>query len=150
MIRFLLLFSIFFFISNSALSDLQSLKNNRVNVRLGPSISYPIKFIYKKKYLPVIIIDQHYNWRKIKDYESDTGWVHISQLSKIKTTVTTKNNDVVFSRPSIYSKPKVKLEIYKVLIIKECNKIWCKVKNSKISGWIKKQHLWGVKEYYSN
>jgi len=92
-----------------------------VNVRLGPSKNYPIKFVYEKKYLPVVIIDEHYNWRKVKDYDNDTGWVHISQLSKILTTVTTKDNQVVYSSPSIYSKPKVKLEIYQVLTIKKCN-----------------------------
>ena len=58
------------------------LKNNKVNVRIGPSPTSPIKWIYEKKDLPVLIIDEYYNWRKIKDFENDTGWVHVSQLSK--------------------------------------------------------------------
>jgi SH3-like domain-containing protein len=116
-------------------------------VRLGPSKTYPIKFVYEKKYLPVLIIDEHYNWRKTKDYDNDTGWIHISQLSRTKTTVTTKNNEIIFSSPSHYSKPKAKLEIYQVLTIKKCNAMWCEVKNSKISGWIKKDHLWGIKKH---
>ncbi len=145
MIRFFLIFFLIFF-TNHSLSEIRSLKNNKVNVRLGPSKTYPIKFIYKNKYLPVIIIDEHYNWRKIKDYDNDGGWIHISQLSRSRTTVTTKNNEIIFSSPSIYSKPKAKLEIYQILIIKKCNELWCKVKNSKTNGWIKKKHLWGVKE----
>ena len=48
-----------------------SLKKNKVNVRQGPSFNYPIKFIYKKKYLPLIIIDKSDSWRKIKDYENN-------------------------------------------------------------------------------
>ena len=104
--KFLFICSAFIFISNIAFSEVRSLKNTKVNVRLGPSKNYPIKFVYEKKYLPVIIIDEHYNWRKIRDYDNDTGWVHISQLSKIKTTVTTKDNQVVYSSPSIYSKAK--------------------------------------------
>ncbi|MEK9680644.1 MAG: SH3 domain-containing protein, partial [Pelagibacteraceae bacterium] len=127
MVRFLLLFSYFFFLSNITFSEIRSLKNNKVNVRLGPSKTYPIKFIYQNKYLPVMILDEHYNWRKIKDYDNDVGWVHISQLSRSRTTVTTINNEVIFSSPSIYSKPKAKLEIYQILIVKECNKLWCKV-----------------------
>lgn len=147
MIKFLIIFFIFFQIQSSAFSELRSLKNNKVNVRLGPGKNYPIKFIYEIKYLPVVIIDKHYNWRKIKDYENDNGWVHISQLSKTRTTITQKKNEVIFSSPSIYSKPKAKLEIYQVLIINKCNKMWCAVKNSKVNGWIKKQHLWGIKEH---
>ena len=61
-----------------------SLKNNEVNVRLGPSKEYPVKFIYKKKYLPLEILDNSETWRKIKDFENNSGWIHISQLSKKK------------------------------------------------------------------
>ena len=112
--------------------------------------NYPIKFVYEQKYLPVVIIDEHYNWRKVKDYDNDTGWIHISQLSKIITTVTTKDNQVVYSSPSIYSKPKAKLEIYQVLIIKKCNLTWCEIKNAKINGWIKKEYLWAINEHKIN
>ena len=132
--KFLFLCSTFILISNITYSEVRSLKNTKVNVRLGPSKNYPIKFVYEQKYLPVVIIDEHYNWRKVKDYDNDTGWIHISQLSKIITTVTTKDNQVVYSSPSIYSKPKAKLEIYQVLTIKKCNLKWCEIKNAKING----------------
>ena len=59
-----------------------SLKNNEVNLRQGPSFKYPIKLTYNKKYLPVIILDKSETWRKIKDFENNSGWIHISQLSK--------------------------------------------------------------------
>ena len=148
--KFLFIFSTFVFISNISFSEVRSLKNTKVNVRLGPSKNYPIKYVYEKKYLPVKIIDEHYNWRKVRDYDNDSGWIHISQLSKIKTTVTMKNNQVVYSSPSIYSKPKVKLEIYQVLTIKKCNRIWCEIKNSETNGWIKKEHLWAINEHKIN
>ena len=148
--KFLFLCSTFILVSNITYSDIRSLKNTKVNVRLGPSKNYPIKFVYEKKYLPVVIIDEHYNWRKVKDYDNDTGWVHISQLSKIITTVTTKDNQVVYSSPSIYSKPKAKLEIYQVLTIKKCNLKWCEIKNAKINGWIKKEYLWAINEHKIN
>ena len=148
--KFLFIFSALVFISNITFSEVRSLKNTKVNVRLGPSKNYPIKYVYEKKYLPVKIIDEHYNWRKVRDYDNDTGWIHVSQLSKIKTTVTTKNNQVVYSSPTIYSKPKVKLEIYQVLTIKQCNQIWCEIKNSKTNGWIKKEHLWAINDHKIN
>ena len=148
--KFLFLCSTFILVSNITYSDIRSLKNTKVNVRLGPSKNYPIKFVYEKKYLPVVIIDEHYNWRKVKDYDNDTGWIHISQLSKIITTVTTKDNQVVYSSPSIYSKPKAKLEIYQVLTIKKCNLKWCEIKNAKINGWIKKEYLWAINEHKIN
>ena len=53
-----------------------------VFVRQGHDLEYPIKFVYKKKYLPVMIIDSWENFKKIQDYENNTGWIHISKLSK--------------------------------------------------------------------
>ena len=58
-----------------------TLRNDTANLRQGPSFDYPIKIFYKK-YLPVLIQDRSDNFRKIKDHENNTGWLHISQLSK--------------------------------------------------------------------
>ena len=83
----ILFFSIIFLNFHSSASEnkkILSLKNNKVNLRQGPSFEYPIKLIYKKKYLPVEILDTSETWRKIKDLENNTGWIHISQLSKKK------------------------------------------------------------------
>ena len=59
-----------------------TLRYSEVNLRQGPSKEYPIKIFYKKKFLPVLVQDQSDNYRKIKDHENNTGWIHISQLSK--------------------------------------------------------------------
>ena len=104
----ILLFS--FTIINPLFAEMKSLKNKKTNVRLGPDITYPIKWYYKSKYYPVKIIDKHYNWRKIRDFDSDTGWIHISQLSNKKTVITNRKNVLVFSKATIYSKPKHKLD----------------------------------------
>ena len=61
-----------------------TLRNNNTNLRQGPSFDYPIKIFYKKKYLPVLVLDNSDNFRKIKDHENNTGWIHVSQLSKKK------------------------------------------------------------------
>ena len=80
---FILLFSSINFLS--AQDYFLTLRYNNVNLRQGPSKDYPIKVFYKKKYLPVLILDSSGNWRKIKDHEDNTGWIHRSQLSKKKT-----------------------------------------------------------------
>ena len=62
-----------------------TLRNDKVNLRQGPSFEYPIKLFYKKKFLPVLTLDKFENFRKIRDHENNTGWIHISQLSKKKS-----------------------------------------------------------------
>ena len=53
-----------------------SLKSNDSNLRIGSSINYPIKLKYVIANTPVEIIDEYKNWRKIKDYEGNEGWLH--------------------------------------------------------------------------
>ena len=83
---YLFFFSLILFFNTKSFSNeneiFLTLKNSEVNLRQGPSFEYPIKLIYKKKYLPVIILDRSETWRKISDFENNSGWIHISQLSK--------------------------------------------------------------------
>ena len=141
-----LFFLINLFIQKSLASEsvkFLSLKNNEVNVRVGPSKKYPVKFIYKKKYLPVEILDKSETWRKIKDFEKNSGWIHISQLSKKKSAINIKNNSVLYKKPTIYSKPIAKLESGRLVLIKKCKVKWCKIFSDNYKGWIVKNALWG-------
>ena len=121
------------------------LKNNKVNVRYGPSFDYPIKYIYKKISLPVQLIDKKENFRRIIDHKKNTGWIHISQLKKSKSLITTSVK-ILFKKPTKYSKPIAKLDTGRLLLIQKCEKIWCNVKTEKFSGWIDKNNIWGNAE----
>ena len=120
-----------------------SLKNDKVNLRLGPSFEYPIKLIYKKNYLPVAIIDRSDAWVKIKDFENNSGWIHTSQLSKEKSGINIKKNSIIYKKPTIYSKPLARLELGRLVLIKKCELKWCKIKTGDYIGWINKSALWG-------
>ena len=144
---FFILFTFFeFFLSESLANEdtkFLSLKNNEVNLRLGPSFEYPIKLTYKKKYLPIIIIDKSEAWRKIKDFEKNSGWIHISQLSKRRTAINYKSNSILFKKPTIYSKPIARLETGRLVLINKCNLKWCKITSGDFNGWLNKKYLWG-------
>ncbi|MDB9784146.1 SH3 domain-containing protein [Pelagibacteraceae bacterium] len=120
-----------------------TLRNDIVNLRQGPSFEYPIKIFYKKKFLPVLILDKSSNFRKIKDHENNSGWIHVSQLSKKKAGIIIEDNILVFKRSTIYSKPLLILEKGRLCLIKNCKGNWCKVKIGKYVGWVKKESLWG-------
>ena len=146
LIILVLFFSILFFLPRSFANEsvnFLSLKNNEVYVRVGPSKEYPIKFIYKKKYLPLEVLDKSETWRKIKDFENNSGWIHISQLSKKKSAINIKNNSILYKRPTIYSEPIAKLEIGRLVLIKKCKEKWCKITSGNYSGWISEIFLWG-------
>ena len=145
-IIFILFFISLFFFTQSNSSEIKfflSLKNDEVNLRQGPSFKYPIKLVYKKKYLPVEILDKSETWRKIRDFEKNSGWIHITQLSKKKSAINIKNNSFIYKKPTIYSKPIAKMENGRLVLIKKCTNKWCKINSGKFEGWVDKASLWG-------
>ena len=121
-----------------------TLRNDKVNLRQGPSFEYPVKLFYKKKFLPVVVQDKFDNFRKIRDHENNTGWVHISQLSKKKAALTLDDEQLIFSKPTIYSKPLAILKKGRLCKIHKCKDEWCKISVEKYKGWVKKDILWGL------
>ena len=87
MLKIIYIVSVFYFSFQSLFANeyFLTLRNEKVNLRQGPSFDHPIKLFYKKKFLPVLILDKSENFRKIRDHENNTGWIHISQLSKKKS-----------------------------------------------------------------
>ena len=118
------------------------LKNSKVNVRIGPSLDYPVKFIYKKKYLPVKIIDKKENFRKVIDHKKNSGWIHISQLKKVNSIIVLSDT-ILFKKPTLNSKPVVNAESGRLFILEKCKKDWCEVKSQNYSGWIYIKNVWG-------
>ena len=118
------------------------LKYSKVNVRFGPSRDYPVKFIYKKKFLPVKVIDKKENFRRIIDHKKNSGWIHISQLKKSNSIIVIEDK-ILFKNSTKFSKPLAKLEKGRLVILKNCKPEWCKVKVKKYTGWINIENVWG-------
>ena len=139
---FILYLTIFFIQGSLAQEKFLSLKKNKVNVRYGPTFDSPIKYIYTKKNLPVRQIDKKENFRRIIDIKNNSGWIHSSQLKPSNSIIILKNK-VLFKRPSKFSKPIIRLEKGRLLIVKNCLDNWCNVKTEKYIGWIEKEDIWG-------
>ena len=139
----LLITFIFFQVSSLASEDkFLSLKKNKVNVRYGPSFDFPIKYIYKKINLPIRQIDKKENFRRIIDFKKNSGWIHISQLKKVNSVIADEDK-ILFGKSTIFSNPVAKIKRGRLLIVKKCEKDWCKIKTSNFKGWRDKKNLWG-------
>ena len=140
-----IIFFVFVFFCTSALSNENyylMLKNSKVNVRMGPGLDYPVKFIYKKKYLPVKVIDKKENFRKVIDHKKNSGWIHISQLKKVNSVIVLSNR-ILFKKPTFNSKPIANIESGKLFVLEKCKKNWCKISSQNYSGWINMDNVWG-------
>ncbi len=143
----LIFFLVFFFYFGNLFSNEEyflTLRNEKVNLRQGPSFDYPVKIFYKKKFLPVLVQEKSDNFRKIRDHENNSGWIHISQLSKKKAAIVIDDNLILFKGSTIYSNPVAILKKGRLVKIKKCKENWCKINSGKFKGWVKKESLWGL------
>ena len=134
--------SLLFIQSINAGEKFLSLKKNKTNIRYGPGIDYPIKYIYRKVNLPVKQIDKKENWRRVIFLDNNSGWIHWSQL-KPPNAIITIEEKILFKKPSNFSKPLARLEKGRLLIIKKCEDEWCNIKTDDYTGWIKVKNIWG-------
>ena len=120
-----------------------SLKKSKVNVRYGPSFDSDIKYVYKKINLPLKEIDKKDNFRRIIDLKNNNGWIHVSQLKKNNSVITTKDK-ILFKKPSSFAKPIAQIEKGRLLIVDKCENNWCKIKSDDNEGWVKTRDIWGL------
>lgn len=125
-----------------------SLRSDEVYVRSGPGRKYPVQWVFKKAGLPVEVILEYDNWRKIRDFDGSVGWVHQSLLSGKRTAIIdTKQLVEIYKKPNEKSRVMAKLESKLVVEIDACETLWCSVNATGYKGWIEKKMLWGVYEH---
>jgi len=128
-----------------------SLKSNRVNVRVGPDQSkYAVAWSYRRQGLPVEIIQEYGNWRRIRDSDGDLGWVNQALLSGRRMVVTVPWQKDKNQLQSMRKKPAAdavliaQVEPGVIGKIRQCNGEWCELEMGKSRGWLKQDQLWGV------
>lgn len=127
-----------------------SIKADEANIRTGPSVKYPIEWVYKKSNWPVKVTATFERWRKLEDVYGEVGWVHESLLTgKRNAIIKTKGGSVqeVYRLPVLTSPIVFIAEDGVVVEISSCKNNWCKVETRDgHKGWVKSEQLWGVKD----
>ncbi len=127
-----------------ALPRFVSLRADKVNVRAGPGVQYPIVWVFVRRGLPVEIVAEFDLWRKIRDREGVEGWVHRSLLAGTRAVIVTGDTHVLYRDPDAASAPVAQVEAGVVARLMACAGGWCRVKAASHRGWIERAHLWGV------
>lgn len=124
-----------------------SLKSDRVNVRAGPGQDHKISWIFAKAGLPVEIVAEYDNWRRIRDSEGDEGWVFHSLLSGRRTSLIAPWSDektIDAYRDRGGDAVAVRLEPGVLVNLESCDGTWCRIGIDDLSGYVKQDLLWGV------
>ncbi len=125
-----------------------SLKNEKVNVRKGPSSDHAVAWVYQAKGLPVEITAEFETWRRVRDAEGAEGWILQNMLTGKRTALISPGNKGKFvnmmNEPSIYSGAVAKLAAGVMGEIKSCDGTWCRVLASGYDGYVDQNLIWGA------
>lgn len=121
-----------------------SVSTSEANIRTGPGLRYRIKWILKRKHMPVEIVSEFEQWRKVRDIEGAEGWVHRSQLSSKRTAMVIGETQIMREKPSKDSAPVARIETTLFGQVERCKKSHCLLVVKGYRGWLNRNNLWGV------
>ena len=124
-----------------------SLKSNDSNIRIGPSMNYPIEIKYILKNYPLKVLEEYEEWRKVEDFKKNIGWIHRSLISGSRTGIILSNDNKNIKLLNTLDGDIIG-EIGKgnIVNLEKCKINWCLVSAKNSKGWIDKKYIWGVKE----
>jgi SH3-like domain-containing protein len=122
-----------------------SLKSDEVNVRTGPGTRYPVDWVFKRKMMPVEIVAEYENWRKIRDWQGASGWVYQGLLTGKRSFIVPSKTASLYKTPSNSAEVVARLEPEVMGEIRSCTGDWCRVRlTGGVSGWLERTEIWGV------
>ncbi len=140
-----IIFAILVCFYNLNASTFISLKSSEINLRVGPGKEYPISWTLMRANLPMMLVAEFEQWRKIKFIDNTEGWVHKNMIST-KGMVIVIADFAIMYRHSSRTNPIAKVEKNVVLRVLKKEGEWLKVEINNFKGWIERKYVWGVNE----
>lgn len=126
----------------------ESLASSEVNGRQGPSTNDRILWRYQREGLPVLIVKETRDWRKVRDPDGSESWIYYQLLSS-RQTAYVRRDTVMFTEADAESRPRAELRAGVVTKLHGCQSGWCSVEADRRTGWVRADTLWGTAEAIS-
>jgi SH3-like domain-containing protein len=121
-----------------------SLRADDVNVRAGPGVRYPVKWKFVQRNMPVQIVAEYDTWRKIRDWEGAEGWVHRAMLSSRRSLIMVGQGQTMRKDATHDSAAVARLATGFVVMVSQCDRVWCEVDAAGYEGWVQRDSVWGI------
>lgn len=123
-----------------------SLKFDKVNARSGPGDDHRLLWIYRVRGLPVQVVAETAEWRRVCDPDGQLAWVHKRTTEGRRTTINmAAQPQPLYRRPKPGSRVVAYLNPKAMAGLLRCSKDgWCKVRAGDASGWAPPGELWGA------
>ena len=121
-----------------------SLRSDEVNLRVGPGENYPIEWVFKRKDMPVEVVEQFQNWRRVEDWQGDKGWVLDRMITGKRDVIVDKAVRVLHRQPDLASPIVARVEPGVIARLIELQGPWCHIEAGGFKGWVQRAEVWGV------
>lgn len=122
-----------------------SIASGEAMMRTGPGRNYPGIWLYKRRDLPIRVIQVYPNWRKVEDPDGAQGWMLVTLLSDRRTGVVKPGEPRnIHSKADANSPVRYRAEQGVVGRLEKCDGSWCRIRIGKREGWIALSDIWGA------
>ncbi|CAL1690393.1 hypothetical protein MMB232_00516 [Brevundimonas subvibrioides] len=122
-----------------------SLKSSHVRARQGPGLDYRILWEYRAAGLPVQVIAETREWRKICDPELGVAWINRSVVSGRRGVFNGTGAEVaVHAARNAQSPVRARFSAHSIVALDDCKDGWCRVRARKLKGWLPEGAVFGT------
>jgi len=121
-----------------------TLRADEVNLRTGPGTRYPIDWVYRRRGMPVEIVDEFDTWRRIRDWQGTEGWVHQSMVQGQRGILVTGKRHTLLRRPEPGTPGVALVDAGVVGVLERCQGDWCEVVAGGFTGWLQRDAFYGL------
>lgn len=121
-----------------------SLGEDKAFLRRGPTMQHAIEWVYLRRDLPIQVVAEHDNWRKVRDFDGTIGWMNRVVLSNERTGMVLLDGTTLHRLPTPDSAVVALMGDGLVGKVDRCIDGWCEMRFPEISGWLPQSALYGV------
>lgn len=118
---------------------------DKANARVGPGTQFPILWVFQRPGLPLRVVDEYEDWRKVEDWQGEGGWVHRALLVKLASLRVNSSNTLLYRKAAPDAEPLARLEEGVIVRLqgRGCESGWCKVSVGNYKGFVRADQVWG-------
>jgi SH3-like domain-containing protein len=121
-----------------------SLASDKINVRAGPGLRYPVSWTYVRRGLPVEVVAEFDYWRKVRDADGSEGWIHRGMLSPRRVALVQGGVRDIRADPDSAAQVVARAEPGVRVRLLKCRDEWCEVELQNLRGYLTRAEMWGV------
>jgi SH3-like domain-containing protein len=124
-----------------------TLKFNEVNARGGPGDDYRLLWVYRAKGLPLQVVEETREWRRVCDPNGKLAWVKGTGVDGRRKVLSLLGEPVTLrARPQTTARVEAYLAPHALADLDRCKAGWCKLKVRGLGGWAPASAFWGTDE----